>query len=114
MVRDETESKAIYVTAKEVAKSALMGYERLVPLLQKECDNAKKRIEVAKDTHKTLGAKLLGKYKEGHINYDALTKQTNKLQEKTYYEEFFESRYCKIYKDMKDSSESFKKGVEGF
>lgn len=111
---NEAESKAIYATAKDTAKSALWGYERLVPLLQKECENAKKRIEVAKEATKTLGAKLLGEYKEGYIDYDTLTYQTNTHRKKIYYEEFFESRYCKIYKDMKDSRERFEKDFEGF
>lgn len=114
MVRDEAESKAIYATAKDTAKSALWGYERLVPLLQKEYENAKKRIEITKEAHKMLWAKLLGEYKAGHIDYDALLRQVEKPREKIKYEEFFESRYCKLYKDMKDDKARFKKGFKGF
>ena len=114
MVRDEAESKAIYATAKDTAKSALWGYERLVPLLQKECDNAKKRIEVAKEAHKTLGVKLLGEYKAGHIDFDTFASRQYKLQKKIKYEEFFGDRYCKAYKDMKDNRERFEKDFEGF
>lgn len=111
---NEAESKDIYATAKDVAKSALWGYERLVPLLQKECENAKKRVEVAKEAHKTLGAKLLGEYKAGHIDYGALVRQTDKLYKKIEYEEFFKSGYCKCYMDMKVGRERFEKDFEGF
>lgn len=111
---NEAESKAIYATAKDTAKSALWGYERLVPLLQKECENAKKRIEIAKDAHKTLGTKLLGEYKAGHIEYDTLVRRTDKLYKKIEYEEFFGDRYCECYKDMKDNRVKFEKDFEGF
>ena len=111
---NEAESKAIYVTAKDTAQSALWGYERLVPLLQKECENAKKRIEVAKEAHKTLGTKLLGEYKAGHIDYDALLRQVEKPRERIKYEEFFGDRYCECYKDMKDNRVKFEKDFEGF
>lgn len=111
---NEAESKAIYATAKDTIKSALWGYERLVPLLQKECENAKKRVEITKDATKTLGAKLLGEYRAGHIDYDTLVRRTDKLYKKIEYEEFFGDRYCECYKDMKDNKERFEKDVEGF
>lgn len=111
---NEAESKDIYATAKEVAKSVLWGYERVVPLLQKECENAKKRIEIAKEAAKTLRAKLLGEYKAGHIDYDTLVRQTDKLYKKIEYEEFFKSGYCKCYMDMKVGRERFEKDFEGF
>ena len=111
---NEAESKVIYATAKDAAKSALWGYEQLVPLLQKECENAKKRIKVAKKAHKTLGAKLLGEYEAGHIDFDTLVERTDKLQEQTYYEEFLKSRYCESYKRMKGDKARFKKNFEGF
>lgn len=114
MVRDEVESKAIYATAKEAANSALWGYERVVPLLQKECENAKKRIKMTEEAHKTLWANLLGEYREGHIDFDTFARRKDKLQDKAYYEEFFESGYCKFYKDVKDDRERFKKDIEGF
>lgn len=62
---DEAESKEFYATVKEATKSALWGYERLVALLQKECENAKKRIEVVKKAYKTLGAKFLASIGRG-------------------------------------------------
>lgn len=114
IVRDEAESKENYATAKDAAKSALWGYERLVPLLQKECENAKKRIKVAKKAHKTLGAKSLGEYEAGHIDFDTLVERTDKLQEQTYYEEFLKSRYCKSYKQVKGDKARFKRGFKGF
>lgn len=114
ILHNEAESKAIYATAKDTAKSALWGYERLVPLLQKECDNAKKRIEVAKETTKTLGAKLLDEYKAELIDYDTLVRRTDKLYKNIEYEEFFKSGYCKCYMDMKVGRERFKKDFDGF
>lgn len=114
MARDEVESKAIYARAKEAVNSALWGYERVVPLLQKECENAKKRIEMTEEAHKTLWANLLGEYREGHIDFDTLTNRSDKLQAKASYEEFFGSGYCKFYEDIKDSRERFKKDFEGF
>lgn len=111
---NEAESKDIYATAKDTVKSALWGYERLVPLIQKECENAKKRIEVAEEVAKTLGAKLLGEYKAGHIDYGALLRQMEKPREKIQYEEFFESGYCESYKQVKGDKARFKKNFEGF
>lgn len=111
---NEAESKDIYATAKDTAKSALWGYERLLPLLQKECDNAKKRIEIAKEATKTLGAKLLGEYKAELIDYDTLVRRTDKLYKNIEYEEFFESRYCESYKQVKGDKARFEKDFEGF
>lgn len=111
---NEAESKSIYATAKDTAKSALWGYERSIALLQKECDNAKKRIEVAKEAAKTLRAKLLGEYKAELIDYDTLVRRTDKLYKKIEYEEFFKSGYCKCYMDMKVGRERFEKDFEGF
>ena len=110
----EVESKAIYAMAKDTAKSALWGYERLVLLLQKECDNAKKRIEVAKEAAKTLRAKLLGEYREGHIDFDTFAMRRDKLQEKTKYEEFFRDGYCESYKQVKGDKARLEKALRGF
>ena len=111
---NEAESKAIYATAKDMAKSALWGYERLVPLLQKECENAKKRIEVAKEMYWTLGYKFLVEYREGYIDFDTFASRKYKLHKKIKYEEFFESRYCESYKQVKEGRERFEKDFEGF
>lgn len=61
---DETESKEFYATVKE-SQVRFVGYERLVALLQKERENAKKRIEVVKKAYKTLGAKFLASIRRG-------------------------------------------------
>lgn len=111
---NEAESKAIYATAKDTAKSALWGYERLVPLLQKECENAKKRIEVAKEMYWTLGYKFLVEYRDGHIDFDTFASRKYKLHKKIEYEEFFESRYCESYKQVKGDKARFEKDFEGF